>query len=117
MKKEDNLEAKIKAGLSSLDGMKPASPGPYFFTRLQARLASPPPSGSFSQMFQFFSRPSFAFSFLGLILFVNAFVLFHQSKQMSNPLPKEQTELAYAEEEYTNQPANAYYEENMEERK
>jgi len=38
MKQDPNIQKKVEEALSSLDGIQRAQPGPYFVTRLTARL-------------------------------------------------------------------------------
>jgi hypothetical protein len=71
------IEGKIERTLESLDGMQRATPQPWFFTRVKARLQREERS-VWESIGSFLSKPAVAMAGLGLILILNLFVLFKQ---------------------------------------
>ncbi len=74
MKRDNNNEQKINEILESIDGMQTASPGPFFFTRLQQKLQSAK-AGTWELIGSWISRPAIAFSSLILVIILNIAVL------------------------------------------
>lgn len=94
--------------LNSLDGLQKASPGAFFFTRVQARLQQQETS-SWGKMALFMAKPAVAFATLGLIFLLNAAALFYQH---SVPVGADQAEQVNAEDYNTTLAANSYYDDN-----
>ena len=86
MKKQD-IEKKIEDTLNSLDHVKRVGPGPFFFTRVQARLQRNDRT-VWEQVSGFIAQPAVAFSVICLIISLNTLVIF-QTK--SSPSYIEQT--------------------------
>jgi hypothetical protein len=74
MKHTHDIEKKLENTLNSLDSIRRASPSPYFYTRLKARLARE--ENSWSGIAGFIGRPVFALAMVCIVLFVNTWILF-----------------------------------------
>ncbi|MCO6497711.1 MAG: hypothetical protein J5I50_08635 [Chitinophagaceae bacterium] len=69
-----NKEQKIESILNSLDGVERATPRPFFFTRLEARMQRG--EATFAEkLLGFLVRPSVAIAAVVLIVVMNAFVV------------------------------------------
>ncbi|HEX2845405.1 MAG TPA: hypothetical protein VHN59_02565 [Chitinophagaceae bacterium] len=77
MKSKKTIEGKIERALESLDGIQRATPHPWFFTRVKARLQREEKT-VWETIGSFLSKPAVAMAGLGLILILNLFVLFKQ---------------------------------------
>lgn len=66
MKKRYNKEEEIERTLQSLEGIQPAEPNPFFYTRLQARMEQ-----KFVKKTGWQWRPVYAYAALGLVLLLN----------------------------------------------
>lgn len=73
-----DIGKKVEAGLESLDNTRRATPGPYFYTRLRARIAGE--EKSWGGIAGFISRPVFALAMIGIVLLVNTWILFKTDK-------------------------------------
>lgn len=113
MKNKDEITAKTAAVLNSLEGLQKASPGPFFFTRVQARLQKEEISlwGRFAG---FMTKPTVALATLFLIFLLNAAALFYQQKTSISAA--EQVEQGNIEDYNTTLAANSYYDENTDAR-
>ena len=101
--------------MNSLEGLQKASPGPFFFTRLQARLQKEEVS-LWGRIAYFVSKPSFALTTLVLIFLLNAAVLFYQ-RSNTMVASADQLEQQLGGEDYnTTLAANSYYDENTDAR-
>ncbi|MDE3247130.1 MAG: hypothetical protein KGO82_00630 [Bacteroidota bacterium] len=89
--------------LHSLDGLQKASPGPFFYTRVQARLQREQPAGWLGRMVQQITRPAVVLTTLAIILLLNAAVLWFE-KPSEQPVNNEDYNTTLA--------ANSYYDEN-----
>lgn len=79
MMQQHDIEKKSAETLNSLDGIQRATPGSYFFTRLQVRLKEKMPLWeSISNML---SRPTVAFATISFVLVLNAFAFLKQQSQ------------------------------------
>ena len=67
--------------LNSLDGMQRASPGPYFFTRLQQKLTSGDHS-LMGNLARLISRPVIAFGLLLFMIILNISILFNNESSV-----------------------------------
>ena len=113
MENKPVISAKTEAILDSLEGMQKASPGPFFFTRVQARLQKDEVSlwGRFAG---FMTKPGVALATLFLIFLLNAVALFYQQKTTVSVA--DQFEQGNMEEYNTTLAANSYYDENTDAR-
>ena len=75
---QKNFDKRIDDALSSLDGIKKASPGPFFFTRLEARMQRE--KGVWERISSFVAKPLVAFASICLIIMINAAVIFSSAK-------------------------------------
>lgn len=76
MMEQHDIEKRSVETLNSLDGIQRATPAPYFFTRLQARLQEKIPVWeSISIML---NRPAVAFATISFVLVLNAFAFLKQ---------------------------------------
>lgn len=75
MKIEENfINKKIEDALHSIDNISKASPPPYFFTRLEARMLNE--KNVWNKMSSFFARPAIAFACICLVIMINLAVIF-----------------------------------------
>lgn len=65
-----NKEQKISSILESFEGMKRATPTPYFYTRLRARMQNP--AGITDKILHYITRPSVGIAAVLLIIVINA---------------------------------------------
>lgn len=104
-KKEEHIETIM----NSLDGIQRATPGPFFFTRVSARLQREQKS-SWQTLARLVARPAIAISGLCLIVLLNTWVVMTRSTKTTS---SQSTELALADE-YTINSSLYYYESNSE---
>ncbi len=83
MKQKKTIEERIEETMNSFDGIQPASPQPWLFTRIQGRLLKMEEKTSWDMVSSFLSKPAVAIASLCLILFLNGFILFQQEKEAS----------------------------------
>ena len=76
MKKLD-MDKKIEAALNSLDHARRVGPGPFFFTRVQARLNKRDLT-VWENISGFIARPAVAFTVICLIISLNSLVIFQR---------------------------------------
>ncbi|MET0636290.1 MAG: hypothetical protein ABWZ25_09710 [Chitinophagaceae bacterium] len=81
MEKRDDMNEKVEGVMQSLDGIKRADPGPWFFSRLSQRLGSNPRSPWF-YIGAFLSRPSVAISGVMAVLILNLVLLLNQQSEV-----------------------------------
>lgn len=70
MKDSDKIEEEIEKTLASLGHIERATPRPFFYTRLEAKMQQ-----RYAPMPKFVLRPAFIWSFLALILIINVSVV------------------------------------------
>ena len=99
MTKMTTIQKKVEEALESITGIKPASPAPFFYTRLEARLQREE-SNNWERMSQFISRPAFAFSTVLIVLMLNIFVAFIETSSSTDQ--QEISEVATADDLGTN---------------
>ncbi|MEO8583510.1 MAG: hypothetical protein ABI415_06925, partial [Flavitalea sp.] len=95
MEHNSHIHRKVEEVLASLDNISPASPLPFFYTRLEARLVKEE-SNIWERTSRFVCRPAIAFITVGLVLLLNTVALVKFSSDDS--LSKDQQELATADE-------------------
>ena len=95
--------------LDSLDGLQKAGPGPFFYTRVQARLQKEQ-TGFWGRLALYVGSPRVAFATLGIIFLLNAAAFFYE--RGNTPAVADQTEQTINEEYNTTLAANSYYDEN-----
>ena len=106
---------KIENILNSLDGIKKASPGNFFFTRVQARLHKEEIS-LWARIAAFITKPRVAMATLALICLLNAAALFYQRQSVSASSIADQLEQSGNDDYNTTLATNTYYDENSEAR-
>jgi hypothetical protein len=109
MKKPFVIDKKIEDALNSLEGLEKASPGPFFYTRLQARLHRAE-ANVWEAIIAFVARPSVAIASIILVIAVNTFVLFRDASGPASYAV--QSDQAFIDE--YNQTVSFYNVENME---
>lgn len=78
MPKSKNISKQIEESLESLEGIKRASAGPFFYTRVRSLLERS--EKSFWEKTGFFlARPAIALAIVFITLLANAFFVFHQN--------------------------------------
>ncbi len=80
---DKNINQQIDDALNSLDGAERATPGLYFFTRLQQRLNAGQNSFG-SKIGLWISRPAIALSVLMVVILLNLAVIFNQPASSDN---------------------------------
>ncbi len=83
MKQKKTIEERIEETLNSFDGIQPASPQPWLFTRIKGRLMKMEEKTIWDMMSTFLSKPTVAIVALCLILSLNGVFLFQQNKESS----------------------------------
>jgi hypothetical protein len=95
MESKSHIQKKIEETLESLDNISKASPLPFFYTRLEARMMKEE-MNSWERVGKFLSRPAIAFASVGLVLMLNTFAFIRYTSQ--DNLSKDQQEIAAADE-------------------
>ncbi|MEO8416279.1 MAG: hypothetical protein ABI472_21640 [Ginsengibacter sp.] len=89
------LNRKIDDVMQSMNGIKKASPRPFLFTRLEARMLNE--RNIWSEISSFVARPVIAFACICFVLVLNAMVIL-LSGTSGNSLTQQGSELATADE-------------------
>ena len=82
MKPKNDISQLVEEAMDSLEGIRRASPQPYFYTRLRARIAR---ENSWGSVAGFISRPVFALAMVCVVLFVNVWILYKSDNGILNP--------------------------------
>jgi hypothetical protein len=104
MNNKSDIQNLVETTLVSLNGIQKASPGPYFITRVQARLAKAE-KNIWETLSAFISRPAVAVGMVTFVLLMNTFAVI-QHKKIS-ALPVEQADQSVYEE--FNVAVNTFY--------
>jgi hypothetical protein len=104
MAKKQYTEQKIEAILNSFDGLEKASPTPFLYTRLMARMQESD-DNIWSRILQFVTKPVFAVGITLVFLMINAYILLNQYSS-SVEQPEESTQTIALE--YTSLSATMY---------
>jgi hypothetical protein len=83
MKIRPDLERKVEETLDSLDGIQRATPRPYFYTRVMARLQRDEKT-IWETIGSYLARPAVAVAALCFILVFNAVLLIRQDSSTAN---------------------------------
>jgi hypothetical protein len=75
MKDKSSIEQNIDNALNSIEHIDRATPVPFFYTRLMARLNRNDQS-SWSKLAGFIARPAIAFATILLVIFINFFAIY-----------------------------------------
>lgn len=96
---EEKFNQKIGKTMHSFDGIEKASPRPFFFTRLEARMQNQ--KSIWEEISSFVAKPMVAFACICLIVIINAAVIFsssNSSNSTTNTVSQQNNELATADE-------------------
>lgn len=74
MSTKQNIEQKVNETLNSLDGIQKASPGHFFFTRVQARLSNTN-KDVWERTLSFITRPAVVIATVVMILLIDVIAL------------------------------------------
>ncbi len=99
MTRKQQIEAAVEKAMSSIDNLIPASPSPFFYTRLTGRLIREE-KNVWGRLSRIVSRPVVATFSVALIIGINIFAVLHHhsvTQRYSYQIP-EQVELAVADE-------------------
>jgi uncharacterized membrane protein YdfJ with MMPL/SSD domain len=92
---EEKINKKIEETMRSFEGIQKASPAPFFFTRLEARMQNQ--KSIWEQVSSFVAKPVIAFACICLIVLINAAVIF-SSPNSKNSIDEQSNEIATADE-------------------
>jgi hypothetical protein len=92
---DPHLNKKIHEVMQSLEGVEKATPRPFFFTHLEARMQRE--KSRWETISSFLSKPVVAFACICLVIVINAAVIF-SSSSLKNSSDQQNTELATADE-------------------
>ncbi|HSV12355.1 MAG TPA: hypothetical protein VLI68_16370 [Hanamia sp.] len=95
---EEKFNQKVEETMRSLDGIEKASPRPFFFTRLEARMQNQ--KSLWEEISSFVAKPMVALACICLIVMINAAVIFSStnSSNSTNSVSQQNNELATADE-------------------
>jgi len=96
---EEKFNDKIDKTMSSFDDIEKASPRPFFFTRLEARMENQ--KSIWEVISSFVTKPMVAFACICLVVIINAAVIFSSSASSdstTNSFSQQNNELATADE-------------------
>ena len=102
MDKKKAIENKVEAVMNSLDGIQSATPGAFFYTRVQAKFHKE--DNIWNRITTLVARPAVAVTVVCLILLMNILVLVQQKPTTSLA---DQTEQSYYDE--LNSTADNFY--------
>src|SRR5258705_5637179 len=77
MIQKNNINQRVEETLDSLDGIQRASAGPFFYTRLKAKLEQGEKS-AWETISSFISRPAMVFATICVVLLLNVVILFRK---------------------------------------
>ncbi|MGH2649392.1 MAG: hypothetical protein ACRDE8_17560 [Ginsengibacter sp.] len=93
--KDEKVHKKIDEVMHSIDNIRKASPRPFLFTRLEARMQKE--KNIWANMASFVARPVIAFACICIIIVVNAVVIF-SADSSKNSLAQQNSEFATVDE-------------------
>lgn len=73
MEKRIDINKKVEDALNSLDGIQRATPQPYFYTRLMAKMNFE--ANSWSGLAGIIRRPAYAFTMVAIVVSLNAWLI------------------------------------------
>jgi hypothetical protein len=109
MANQNFSEQELENILNSLDGIQKASPQPFLYTRLVARMQKVD-DNAWSRALQFVSKPAFALGMALFFLLINGYILLNQYSEAAEPLEETTQALAL---EYTSL-TSPFYDNNEE---
>jgi hypothetical protein len=104
MNNKRDIDINVEAAMNSLDGMQSATPGAFFFTRVQARLSRKEKS-IWEKVSSFMARPVVAITVILAVIITNAAVIIQQKD--NTPSLVEQSEQSVYDD--FNLAANTFY--------
>lgn len=113
MNHNGNIEEKVEAALSSLDGMHRATANPFLYTRIMASLKSEE-KGLWEQVVSFVNRPAIALAAVLVILLMNSLVFFDSGDNTSTTVTPEGDQVFAKEYNYPQTTADRFYSVNEE---
>ena len=96
MTRKQQIEKEVETALGSLDHVTPASPAPFFYTRLMARMVREEES-FWGKISRTITRPAVAGLSVAVIILINIFVILHHVPKSTSYGP-DQAEIAVADE-------------------
>ena len=108
MKDKSSIEQNIENALNSIENIDRATPVPFFYTRLMARLNRNNQT-SWGRFAGFVARPAVAFATILLVIFINFFAIYTNTDTINSNTDK--TELT-AVDEYSQVSSTIYDIEN-----
>jgi hypothetical protein len=109
MPKRKFSDHELDAILSSLDGIKKATPEAFLFTRIMARIQRSD-DNAWARVLKFVSKPAFALVIAIIFLFINGYILVGQFRNTVEPAEESTQSMAM---EYTSL-STPYYDVNEE---
>jgi hypothetical protein len=102
MKQKGDIEKKVEEALDSLDGIQRATPQPWLFSRIKARLNREEAEEEtvWGNLGSFLSKPGVVVAGLCLIMAFNGVLLFNQPTKISSAAIVAQSELPTDSESY-----------------
>ncbi|MBE7173753.1 MAG: hypothetical protein INR73_24485 [Williamsia sp.] len=104
MDKKTAIESKVEAVMNSLNGIQSASPGAFFYTRVQAKLQKED-INIWNRIGSLVARPAIAVTVVCLILLMNILVIVQQ--KAVSPLADQTEQSSYYDE--LNKSADNFY--------
>lgn len=92
---DENIHKKIEEVMQSIDKIKKASPRPFLFTRLEARMQRE--KNIWEKLSSFVARPVIAFACICLVIMINVMVIF-SANTSENSLVQQNSESASVDE-------------------
>ena len=106
---QEEFNKKIEDAMHSIDGLKKASPAPFFFTRLEARMLKE--KNIWEKITSFVAKPGIAFACICMVIVINSAVIFSLSATHTT-ITEQSNELATVDE-YSQVGITLYDFENM----
>lgn len=99
MKQKHHIDKQVEDTMNSLDGLQKASPGPYFFTRVNARLHKHQ-KDAWEQTLSFLTRPAILAASVIAIIVVDIIALTNLKSTENNQVAIEQAQVFAEEYDY-----------------
>lgn len=80
MKQTPDMEKKLERVLESLDGVQRATPSPYFYTRLRARMARERDWGGIAGLI---ARPVYAIAMVCVVVSINVWIVIRDNRDVT----------------------------------
>jgi uncharacterized membrane protein YdfJ with MMPL/SSD domain len=96
---QEKFIKKMEDTLHSIDGIEKASPSPFFFTRLEARMNRE--KNAWEKIASFVARPVVALASISLVIMINAVVVFSSSNSIAKDATASQNNEIATVDEYS----------------